>query len=252
MGKYDQAVADFNKIIQLDPKDIEAIVQRGKTYRAMGKYDQALIDFNWAIQFHEKRMTWFVDKNTNYSYRTSNLALTDLVEQRGVTYFRMGGYDEALSDFNFYLKHERLSTGDWILFRSYKFINKKIYPSDQVLFFRSLVYKLQGREKLFVKDINQAIQIIRNKISNEPWQIFNLALYELTIGHTEQAAQIYRQGLVADTKINSIKGAIISLDNLMKIFPEITDARMFREMLRVEVDKMQAIEGQERSRNDTG
>jgi tetratricopeptide (TPR) repeat protein len=51
MGRYDQALADFDRAIELGgPNQAWAIFGRGETYRRMGCYDQALADFDRAIE----------------------------------------------------------------------------------------------------------------------------------------------------------------------------------------------------------
>jgi tetratricopeptide (TPR) repeat protein len=50
MERYDEALADFNRALELDPENAWAIVSRGQTYRAMGRYDLALDDFGRAIE----------------------------------------------------------------------------------------------------------------------------------------------------------------------------------------------------------
>ena len=54
MGKYELALADFDRAIGLDEKDAWAIASRGETYRLMGKYELALADFDRAIGLDEK------------------------------------------------------------------------------------------------------------------------------------------------------------------------------------------------------
>src|SRR5580692_2071286 len=49
-GRYDKALADFDRAIELDAAYGPAIAGRGVTYRAMGRYDQALADFDRAIE----------------------------------------------------------------------------------------------------------------------------------------------------------------------------------------------------------
>ena len=49
MGKYQEALADFDRAIELKPDDAWAIASRGETYRLMGRYEEALADFNRAI-----------------------------------------------------------------------------------------------------------------------------------------------------------------------------------------------------------
>ncbi|MBC7252278.1 MAG: tetratricopeptide repeat protein, partial [Anaerolineae bacterium] len=50
MEKYDEALADLNRAVELRPDLAWAIALRGETYRLMGKYDEALADFNRAIE----------------------------------------------------------------------------------------------------------------------------------------------------------------------------------------------------------
>jgi tetratricopeptide (TPR) repeat protein len=78
MGRYDQALADFTRAIDLDPTDIWAIGDRGQTYRAMERYDEALADFTKAIDL-DPTDAW-------------------AIASRGATYQAMERYDEALAD----------------------------------------------------------------------------------------------------------------------------------------------------------
>jgi tetratricopeptide (TPR) repeat protein len=50
MERYDQALADYDRAIELDPDLDWVIADRGDTFRAMGRYDEALADFNRAIE----------------------------------------------------------------------------------------------------------------------------------------------------------------------------------------------------------
>ena len=53
-GKYDLAIAEYNQAIQLDPKFAYAYMGRGNTYSDQGKYDLAIADYNQAIQLNPK------------------------------------------------------------------------------------------------------------------------------------------------------------------------------------------------------
>ena len=55
MGRYEEALADFTRAIELDPADAWAIASRGQTYRLMGRYDEALADFTRAIELDPGR-----------------------------------------------------------------------------------------------------------------------------------------------------------------------------------------------------
>jgi tetratricopeptide (TPR) repeat protein len=78
MGRYDQALADFNRAIEVDPEDAWAIGSRGQTYRLMGRYDEALADLNRAIE---------LDPDQDW-----------VIAERGETYRLVERYDEALAD----------------------------------------------------------------------------------------------------------------------------------------------------------
>ncbi|MGH9753614.1 MAG: tetratricopeptide repeat protein [Blastocatellia bacterium] len=83
MDKYEEAVADFTRAIELDEKYAWAIASRGETYRLMKKYEEALADFNRVIKLDEKD-DWAIWAIAN----------------RGETCRLMGKYEEALADLN--------------------------------------------------------------------------------------------------------------------------------------------------------
>jgi tetratricopeptide (TPR) repeat protein len=80
IGRYDEALADFSRAIDIDPNDSSAITSRGDLCRLMGRYDEALADFSRAID---------IDPSNSPA-----------VTSRGLTYQMMGRYDEALADFS--------------------------------------------------------------------------------------------------------------------------------------------------------
>src|ERR1700746_2818295 len=53
-AQYDEAIADFDRAIKLDPGAAYAFVNRGATYTIMGRYDAASADFNQAIRLNPK------------------------------------------------------------------------------------------------------------------------------------------------------------------------------------------------------
>ena len=51
MERYEEALADFSRVIELSPEDAaSAFADRGETFRLMERYEEALADFSRAIE----------------------------------------------------------------------------------------------------------------------------------------------------------------------------------------------------------
>jgi tetratricopeptide (TPR) repeat protein len=80
LGRYEEALADFNRALELAPDDAYALAGRGATLRKLGRYDEALADLNRALALAP-----------TYVYALS---------RRGATYANLGRHEEALADFS--------------------------------------------------------------------------------------------------------------------------------------------------------
>ena len=78
-GKYDDAIADFDKAIALDPNDAAAYGNRGNAYYSKGEVDRAIADFDKVIA---------LDPNDAIAY-----------DNRGVAYEKKGDKEKAIADF---------------------------------------------------------------------------------------------------------------------------------------------------------
>jgi tetratricopeptide (TPR) repeat protein len=79
-GQYELAIADFNRALELNPRDAEAFNNRGGVYANQGQWDLAFADFNRALEL-----------NPSYAEALNN---------RGGVYANQGRYDLAFADFN--------------------------------------------------------------------------------------------------------------------------------------------------------
>ena len=77
-GRYDMAIRDLNRAIQLDPKYVWAYGNRGEAYRQKGLYDRAIWNFTKAI-----------DLSPEYKWAYGH---------RGEAYRQKGFYDMAIRD----------------------------------------------------------------------------------------------------------------------------------------------------------
>src|SRR4030042_5342299 len=53
-GQYDQAISDFNKALEINPRYAEAYNNRGLAYDERGQLDQAISDFNKALEINPR------------------------------------------------------------------------------------------------------------------------------------------------------------------------------------------------------
>jgi tetratricopeptide (TPR) repeat protein len=77
-GAYDKAIADWTKVIELNPKNAEAYYHRGLAWHGKGDYDKAIVDYTKAIELDPK--------------------LADAYYSRGLAWFGKGDYDKFKAD----------------------------------------------------------------------------------------------------------------------------------------------------------
>ena len=80
LGKYNEAIADFNKSIELNPKNETVYNNRGSVYNELGNYNEAIADFNKSIELNPKN--------------------ADVYARRGYVYNKLGNYNEVIVDYN--------------------------------------------------------------------------------------------------------------------------------------------------------
>lgn len=79
-GQYDEAIAEFNKVIVMDPKSSGAYSGLGFAYDKKGDLSGAILNFTKAIELDP--------------------GLVDVYYNRGFTYYKKGAYDSAVADYN--------------------------------------------------------------------------------------------------------------------------------------------------------
>jgi tetratricopeptide (TPR) repeat protein len=79
-GQYDQAILDFSKAIEINPRLAHAYNNRGAAYLYKAQYDQAILDLSKAIEINPR--------------------LARAYSNRGWAYIKKWQYDQAISDFN--------------------------------------------------------------------------------------------------------------------------------------------------------
>ncbi|MCA2743730.1 MAG: serine protease [Microcystis sp. M015S2] len=112
--KYELALADWNKAIEINPNYAEAYSNRGILYSDQKKYELALADWNKAIELNRNFAGAYYNRgNLYYNQQKYDLALSDYNKaieinpnyagaylNRGVLYEDLQKYDLALSDYS--------------------------------------------------------------------------------------------------------------------------------------------------------
>ncbi|MGB6294776.1 MAG: tetratricopeptide repeat protein, partial [Rivularia sp. (in: cyanobacteria)] len=185
--KWDLALADFNKAIQMNPEFTMAYYNRGTFYDDQKKQDLALADFNKAIQINPQYADAYLNRGYVYhNHKKQDLALADYNKaikinpeyalaylNRGAIYFDQKKLDLALADYNkaikidsefamayynrgnFYKNQKKL---DLALADYNKAI--EINPNDTDTYLnRGNLYSNQKKQDLALRDYNKAIEI---------------------------------------------------------------------------------------------
>ena len=216
MGKHEEALVDFNRAIELKPDYVWAITNRARAYQRMGKHEEALADFTHVIELMPDD-TW---------------AITG----RGATYWQMGKYEEALNDLNRALELKPDNAGA-ITGRgaTYRLMGKyeealndfnraiELYPEiDFFYYLRALTFHSLGQTEKVAEDLAKAIELGQKGYESNPtdWENgFNLAIYHLASGDFVAATKLYHEGLAGGASQGILRDAIQDLDQFLGVFP---------------------------------
>jgi tetratricopeptide (TPR) repeat protein len=115
---YDQAIADYNQSISINPDDPFAYVYRGQAYYFNKAYAPSIKDYTKAIELKpDNASAWAYQGDTYYAMNEPEQALKNFAEaikyepnwmwpytDRGELYLERGDYDLAIADFDRVIK----------------------------------------------------------------------------------------------------------------------------------------------------
>ena len=110
--QFDQAIAEFNKDIELNPRDALAYSNRGAAFLEKGQHDRAITDLNKAIELNPRLAIAYSNrgfvhiKKRQYAHAIAdcnkaleiNPRLAEAYFNRGVAYFNMKDFEKAWKD----------------------------------------------------------------------------------------------------------------------------------------------------------
>ncbi|MEI9406671.1 tetratricopeptide repeat protein [Mesorhizobium argentiipisi] len=117
-GKYDQAIEEYEKAIELDPRTASAYVGRGTSLIQKGMYDAAIDDFDKVIELYPTYSDAYIGRAVAWTNKNElDRAIADysrVIElhpqyapayfARGTVWFTKGGCEPAIADFDQALK----------------------------------------------------------------------------------------------------------------------------------------------------
>jgi tetratricopeptide (TPR) repeat protein len=68
-GQYDQAIADFNKALELSPRYDWAYFNRANAYYRKAQYDQAIADLNKALELNPRDAEAYNNRGLYFYYK---------------------------------------------------------------------------------------------------------------------------------------------------------------------------------------
>jgi tetratricopeptide (TPR) repeat protein len=114
MGKFTEALKDYDKAISINPFYDEAYNKRGNLYREMKKYQHAINDYNKAIRLYPDFYQAYLNRGLTYAMlKMYNEAIIDISKalqinpfyqeafnNRGNIYAKIKKYEKALEDYD--------------------------------------------------------------------------------------------------------------------------------------------------------
>ena len=156
-NNYEQAAVEYSKVLEMSPDDQSALTAytfRGYSYFDLGKYELAIPDFVKAIELHSTSIGVQQQLGISY-YQTGqyDLAIDQLTglidsgpvtspfmyDDRGLAYFARGDYQLAIDD---YTKAVTLFSGDALGY-----------------FRRADAYLATGQTDMAIADLNKTISL---------------------------------------------------------------------------------------------
>ncbi len=228
LGKFDEAVADFNLVIQADSQNTVARINRGYAYYELGKTEEAMTDFDQAIKI-----------NPNFAAAYIN---------RGNVFSKNEDYDQAVIDFNHALQiNPQFAIGYFNRGNTFRELKKykealadyeqviKIDPGYAPAYYNraSLYIELKIYEKA-IEDYNKVIEINPQYVeayNNRGNAYAKLYKYDQAIASYNQAILInplhtnalFNRGKVYND-LGQYQNALLDLDQVIQLDPQFADA----------------------------
>jgi tetratricopeptide (TPR) repeat protein len=136
-GDFQGAIDDYTGVIERDSTHVLAWVNRGKNRYRIDDYALAIDDYNRAIELKKTTIDGTVQYFDN-SVDSRDVRYVEIVFERGMSYYELDSLDMAFADFDFCIAQS------YLLERSH--------------YFRGMIYALSGRGAEAAKDFESVLR----------------------------------------------------------------------------------------------
>ena len=187
LKKYNKAIEDYSKAIDLNPDNPSYYNNRGDTYFNLKEYDKAIEDYSRAIDLNPDNASYYNNRGDAYfNLKKYNKAIEDYSKaidlnpdnasyynNRGNAYFNLKEFEKAINDCN-------------------RAIN--LNPKKSLYFYnRGISYKNLKQYEKAINDYNKAIDLNPDYVSaynNRGTAYFNLGEFEKAIEEYDKAIEL--------------------------------------------------------------
>jgi tetratricopeptide (TPR) repeat protein len=173
---YARAIADYNKVIEIDPMNAPVYINRANAYLNKREYHLAIADYSRAIEINPKQTTAYLG--------------------RGIGYELQGEYDRAIANYNKAIE-----------------VDPSKYP--QAYEHRGDAYYFKGESDRAIADYNRAIEVdpkYAAAYNKRGWVYFQKGDYDRTIAEATVALTLnpnFADALDTRSRAYLVKGDIV-------------------------------------------
>jgi tetratricopeptide (TPR) repeat protein len=196
-GQTDEAIAQYNKALEINPELAKAYYTRGMAYRSEEKINEALQDFNKAIEINPDYAVAYHARSLVYSLLgKGDLAVQDMNHAIGLDGNVVRGIDPGMALAYYKLGVAYLNMGNYLLAQGFLGKSLKLEPTVDAYMARSDVYMA------FNEGYHQAVLDLTKVIALAP---------DMAAAYSKRGAAYLKEGSLSDAKADFDKA--ISLDS---------------------------------------
>ncbi len=205
-NRYHEAIADFDKAIEINAQLFYAYHKRGHAKFALGNYEAAIVDYDKAIKIDDRIFNIYFDRGLAKSkFGDNKAAIADYdkaiaidpehataYHRRGLAKLRLRDFEDAILDFNKDLKINPEHTD------AYK---KRAHAKFKIAESKEAQGDITGTLQFYqsaMEDCTQAIWLTpkdADAYDNRGWARFHLGESEAARGNMKKAADLYEKAI---------------------------------------------------------